>query len=147
MRQGVLAFKYQKEATASGMTALAGLPLSVELAQVAGLPQAIRRHVQARAGGQGWDDAPVILALVLLNLAGGEAVEDLGVLEKDAGLCTVLRKVETAGLSRRARDSLAQRWRQVRRRTVPSPWAVFRYLAGFHDPEEEARRQAHTAFI
>lgn len=147
MGQGVLAFQYQEEAAASGMTALAGLPLYVELAQVAGLPQAIRRHVQARAGGQGWDDAQVILALVLLNLAGGEAVEDLGVLEQDAGLCTVLRQVETAGLSRRARDSLARRWRQERRRTVPSPSAVFRYLAGFHDPEEEARRQAHTAFI
>ncbi len=147
MRQGLLAFQYEEEPTTGGMTALAGLPLYVELAQVAGGPQAIRRHVQARAGGQGWDDAQVILALVLLNLAGGEAVADLGVLEQDAGLCTVLRKVETYGLSRRAREALARRWRQVRGRTVPSSSAVFRYLAGFHDPAEEVRRQAHTAFI
>ena len=34
-----------------------------------------------------------------------------------------------------------------RRRSVPSPSAVFRYLSGFHDDEEEDRRQAHTAFI
>lgn len=147
MRQGVLPFQYQEEQAASGMTALAGLPLYVELAQVAGMPQSIRRHVQARAGAQGWEDAQVILALVLLNLAGGEAVEDLGVLEKDAGLCAVLRQVEGYGLSRRAREALGRRWRQARQRTVPSPSAVFRYLAGFHDPGEEARRVAHTAFI
>ena len=146
MRQGVLPFQYAGE-PASGMTALAGLPLYVELAQVAGLPQVIRRRVQARAGDQGWDDAQVILSLVLLNLAGGEAVEDLRVLEKDAGLCTVLGRVEEYGLSRRAREALRRRWRTPQQRTVPSPSAVFRYLAGFHDPAEEARREPHRAFI
>ena len=30
---------------------------------------------------------------------------------------------------------------------MPSPSAVFRYLARFHDEREENRRQAHTAFI
>ena len=38
-------------------------------------------------------------------------------------------------------------WRKERRRTVPSPSAVFRFLRAFHDEEEEKKRQPHTAFI
>lgn len=147
MRQGLLPFQYDEEKSGAGMTALAGLPLYLELAEAAGLAQAIGRHVPVRAGGQGWDDVQMVLSLVLLNLAGGEAVEDLGVLEKDEGLGAVLRRVEEHGLSRRAREALWRRWRKPRQRTVPSPSAVFRYLGAFHDPVEEARRRAHTAFI
>jgi hypothetical protein len=89
----------------------------------------------------------MITALVLLNLAGGESVDDLRVLEKDEGFCRVLRKVETHGMSRRERRRWERRWRKERTRSVPSPSAVFRYLGGFHQEEEERRRVAHTAFI
>ncbi len=37
MAQGVLPFKYEEEKTETGMTSLAGLPLYLDLAQVAGL--------------------------------------------------------------------------------------------------------------
>ena len=39
-----------------------------------GLTQPIGRHVRVRPA-QGWTDAEVVSALVLLNLAGGERVE------------------------------------------------------------------------
>jgi len=42
---------------------------------------------------------------------------------------------------------LERRWRKERRRTVPSPSAVFRYLASFHDRGEEKERRAGKAFI
>ena len=100
MPQGLLPFQYEEEKTGSGMTALAGLPLYLELAQVAGLPASLRRHVQV-AGSQGWDDVEVVLALLLLQLAGGEAVEDLRVLEHDAGFAAVLQRLEGYGRSRR----------------------------------------------
>ena len=84
---------------------------------------------------------------MLLNLAGGDSVDDLRMLEKDAGFCEVLGQVERYGLPRQERRALAQRWRKERRRAVPSPSAAFRYLAGFHEGAEELQRQPHRAFI
>lgn len=147
MAQGVLPFKYEEEKNSSGMTALAGLPLYLDLAQVAGLSQSIRKHLHVRKDSQGWTDSQVVMALVLLNLAGGDCVDDLRNLEADEGFCRVLRQVERHGLRRKARRALERRWRKERRRTVPSPSAVFRYLAKFHDPAQENFRRPGTAFI
>ncbi len=147
MSQGVLPFQYEEEKTSTGMTALAGLPTYLDLAGVAGLARSIGRHVRLRERGQGWTDSQMITSLVLLNLAGGDSVDDLRILEKDEGFSRVLRKAETHGMRRKERRATELRWRKERRRTVPSPSAVFRYLSGFHEQEEESKRQAHTAFI
>jgi hypothetical protein len=40
-----------------------------------------------------------------------------------------------------------KRWRKNRTRTVPSASAVFRYLAAFHEKEQEKQRQTGKAFI
>ena len=144
MAQGLLGFQYEEEKKVSGMTALGGLPLYVELAHAAGLGQSIQRHIRVQ-GSQGWTDSQVVLPLVMLNLAGGEAVDDLGILEKDAGFCAVLRKAETYGLTRQERRAQQRRWRKERQRTVPSPSVVFRYLGAFHNAGEEERRKAEEA--
>jgi hypothetical protein len=70
---------------------------------------------------------------VLLNLAGGESVSDLEVLEADEGFSRLLRRVEQHGLSRQERRQMERRWRKERTRSVPSATAVFRYLAGFEN--------------
>ena len=129
------------------MTALAGLPLYLDLAWVTGLVESTRRHLKLREGQQGWTDAQLVMALILLNLAGGEHVSDLEVLEQDPGFSRVLHRVETAGLSRPQRRALERRFRRERRRAVPSASAVFRYLAGFHDPEQERLRVPGKTFI
>ena len=129
------------------MTALSGLLTYVELMDAAGLRSSVERHVRLRKCGQGWTDSQIITSLILLNLAGGESVMDLEVLEKDAGLCRVLRDAETWGVGSRERRALKARWRVERRRSVPSDSAVFRYLERFHDAGEEAMREAHRAFI
>ena len=147
MKQGVLPFQYEQEKSSKGMTALSGLVTYLELMHVAGLRSSLERHVGLRESGQGWTDNQVVSSLILLNLAGGESVMDLDVLEKDAGLCRVLREVETSGMRRRERRALENRWRVERRRSVPSESSVFRYLDRFHDAGEEANRQAHRAFI
>ncbi len=55
--QGVLPFRYESEPTASGMTALAGLPPYLELAVVSGLTDSVRRHLRVCADqDQGWTD-------------------------------------------------------------------------------------------
>jgi len=145
MPQGVLSYKYEQEKQASGMTALAGLPVYLDLASVLGLGDHVRTHLTVKA--QGWTDEQVILSLILLNLAGGDCVDDLKILEKDEGFCKVLASVETKGLSRQKRRAMQRRWRKEQHRSVPSPSAVFRYLEAFHDPLEEAKREKGKAFI
>ncbi len=147
MAQGVLGFKYEAESRRAGMTALAGLPLYLELASVLKLGDWLNQQVGVRREGQGWTDAQVGLALILLNLAGGSCVEDLKQLEEDEGFCQVLRRVELAGLPRRQRRERERRWRKEKQRVVPSPSAVFRYLAAFHEDEQEQQRVEGKAFI
>ena len=72
MAQGILPFKYESEKKTTGMTALGGLPAYLDLAQVIGLSKSIQKHIRVRAGGQGWTDSQMVLAQVLLNLAGGK---------------------------------------------------------------------------
>jgi hypothetical protein len=97
MAQGILPFQYEFEKKPGGMTALAGLPLFVEFAYLMGLQRLIEGHVWARRGDKGWTDDQMIMALVLLNLAGGDCVDDLRVVEGDEGFCRVLREFEFYG--------------------------------------------------
>ena len=147
MSQGILPFKYEAEKKTTGMTALAGLPAYLDLARVIGLGQSIQRHLKVREGSQGWTDSQMMLSLVLLNLAGGDCVEDIRIVEADDGFCEVLKKAETHGLRRKERRSLIRRFRKEKTRTVPSPSAIFRYLSAFHDEQQEVKREAGKAFI
>ncbi len=127
MTQGVLPFKYEAEETENGMTALAGLPVYLDLAEVIGLSKSIQKHLKIRDNGQGWSDSQVVLSLVMLNLAGGDCVDDLRIVEADEGFCAILRKSEMHGLKRKVRRALERRWRKEKKRSVPSPSSVFRY--------------------
>lgn len=147
MTQGVLPFKYEKDKQGFGMTALGGLPAYLDLAYGAGIPRSIDKHVRIRAESQGWTDTEVIMSLVMLNLAGGDCVEDLNELEGDEGFCRILGKAVKHGLSGKQRRAMGSRWRKEKRRAVPSPSAVFRYLQGFHEEDEEDLRQEGKAFI
>ena len=147
MKQGVLPFQYEQEKSTTGMTALSGLVTYLELIHASGLKSSVERCVGLRECGQGWTDSQIVTSLILLNLACGESVSDLDVLDKDAGFCRVVHEVETWGMRRRERRALEERWRVERRRSVPSESAVFRYLEMFHDAGEEAMREAHRAFI
>lgn len=147
MAQGVLGFQYDEESTESNLTALGGLPLYLELAHVSGLMESIRSHLSVRDGGQGWTDTQVVMGLILLNLAGGESVSDLERVEQDEGFSRVLRRAELHGLPRPQRRELERRWHKERHRAVPSPSAVLRYLAEFHDAEQEKERVEGKAFI
>jgi len=84
---------------------------------------------------------------VLLNLAGGDCVDDIKTLEADEGFCEVLKKAEMHGLRRKVRRALLRRWRKEKTRAVPSASSIFRYLAKFHDVEQEQQRQPGKAFI
>ena len=147
MRQGVLPFQYVEERSSTGMTAMAGLGVYLDLFEAVGLRESVDRHVGVRREAQGWTDSQVATSLIVLNLVGGESVGDLRILEKDAGLGRMLSMAERHGMQGRERRALRRRWRTERRRNVPSPSSVFRYLSSFHDEQEEAKREPHKAFI
>lgn len=128
------------------MTSLAGLLLYLELACQLGLPQFVDQQLGLQ-GEQGWLDRQMVLAVVLLNLAGGDAVDDLERLEADQGLGLMFRQAEVSGLSKAQRRELASRFRKGRQRSFPSPTRVHEWLERFHDPDQEALRDAGTAFV
>ena len=127
--QGVLGFQYEAECAHGGLTSLAGLPLYLDLVHSSGLAAAIHRQVQV-AGRQGWLDIQMSLAVVFLNLAGGDCVEDLERLENDSGFAAILQAIERELLSRRATvvaAALAARTRTdgaIHRRHGRPGWSV-----------------------
>ena len=68
MAQGILPFKYEVEKKTTGMTALAGLPVYLDLAQAIGLSKSIQKHLKVRQGDQGWTDSQIVIALLLLYI-------------------------------------------------------------------------------
>ena len=146
MAQGLLPFQYEAEKSTVWTTALGGLPLYLDLVKSCGLVGSISEYVRV-AGRQGWLDIQMVLALMFLNLAGGDCLDDLERLEYDAVFKQVLRDIERGLLTRKERQGLRLRWRTKRTRVLPSPSAAGEWLARFHDTDEEKRREAGKAFI
>ncbi len=147
MTQGVLPYQYEPERNNTGLTSLAGLPAYLDLSQAIGLWKSIEKNLQGRKDSQGWTDSQMVMSFILLNLAGGDCMDDLEVVDKDEGFGRLLRRIENHGLSRKKRRELERRWRKEKKRSVPSPSAGFRYLSLFHDAEQEKLRQGGKAFI
>ena len=146
MAQGELGFKYEVENQGEGMTGMGGIGPYLDLACRSGMVRSIERHVKAR-GEQGWTDAESVLSLVMLNLVGGDCVEDVDRLESDKGFCRLFSKAVSQGLSWKGRRGLKRRWRKEKRRSVPSSSAIFRYLAEFHDRAQEGLRERGKALV
>jgi hypothetical protein len=148
MAQGALPYEYEVSRSASGLTALAGLPAVLDLVTVLGLARSIDQHVQLRKIARGWSDSQQVLSLMLLNLAGGDCVDDLERLQADDGFQRLLRQVEHLGRPRHERRELERRFRKGERtRAVPSPTACRHYLEGFCNHSEEAKRGQGSAFV
>lgn len=143
MAQSPLSFQYQGSSQ-DNFTAFAGLPLFLEMAQACGLTQAVE---QMQLKEQGWMDSQIIHSLLLLNIAGGDCVEDINHLEADKGLNKLLLMQEGKGMPRKIRRAYLKRFRRSKNRALPSPSSIRRYLETFHNKEEEGKRVAGTAFI
>ena len=147
MAQGVLPYKVEQEASPSGMTALGGLPAYLDLAKILNLAESVAEHVKARNNKQGWVDAEMVISLVLMQLAGGDCVDDIDRLQSDDGFCRILQavQIELLDLPRAERRQIQLRWRKEKRRAVPSPSSVFRFLNEFK--VDESKRVARKAWI
>jgi len=60
MGQGLLPFEYRQESRKAGGTAMAGMPLFLELACATGLWASVRYHVLVCSEKQGWTDEQVV---------------------------------------------------------------------------------------
>lgn len=114
-KQAILSYRMEGEPTRADLTGLSGLAPYLDLVCASGVIGAIEKHLSA-AGEQGWTDAQAVMSIVLLNLAGGECVDDLEHLEADAGLCKLVRWCENHTLPRRMRREMKSRWRKGRSR-------------------------------
>jgi len=61
---------------------------------------------------QGWRDWPIILSLILLNLVGGDCVDDIECLQQDKGLALICQQIETHGMKPRGRRIYEKGWRK-----------------------------------
>ena len=147
MRQEVLPYTFESAGPNRRATAHAGLCPYLELACAAGLFKSIREHVNVCSNEQGYTDEQIVMSLISLNLVGGECVDDLQILEDDDGFGKVFRMAERYHLSRDERRRFDKRFRKGRQRNTPSPSVVFRFLAEFHDADQEKLRKHATAFI
>src|SRR4030042_5808073 len=120
MTKGELAFKYEVDHQGAGMTGMGGIGPYLDLACRSGMVRSSERHVKARQGGQGWTDAEHVVSLVMLNLVGGDCVEDVDRLESDTGFCRLHSKAVSRGLSRKGRRGLKKRWRKENTRRGPT---------------------------
>ncbi len=142
----MLSYQYEAEPTATEITGYAGLLPYLELAYLLGVPRAVEAHVKA-GGTQGWRDSQHVLALLLLNLAGGDCMGDIQTLEADRGLCRMVRQAECHRLTRKERREQERRFRKGRVRTFPAPSRICEWLEQFHDPAQEQERVEGKAFI
>lgn len=105
------------------LTAHAGLALVSETMLALGLDELVRSQLHVRSRRRGYAEFDKLHAIVLVQAAGGECVEDVRVLERDAGL------------------------RRLLRRPWPSPDALHDFLAAFHAEGQMAQRPAEGAWI
>lgn len=147
MPQGILPFQYEIEDKGVGVTGLAGLPLYLDLGKAAKINDLINRYLGHLGPSQGWSTTQQIFAIILLNLSGGDCVDDLNRLNEDPGFCKILRQADVYRFGRRKRRALEKRWRKEQFRSIPSPSSTHRFLSLFHNSETELDRQEQTAFI
>lgn len=147
--QGVLPFRFEADGTKNGLTSYAGLLPYLDLIEAMGVGRSLRTRLGGvvRRRRSGFAEAQLVMSLILMQLAGGEAVSDIRQLTQDRGLCKLMVRAAYPRLGRKGRRRIERAVRKGRQSVVPSPSSIFRFLNAFHDEEEMARREDGTAWI
>lgn len=123
MGQGLLPFRFEPAPRPMDLTAHAGLPLVAETLLALGVDALVRDGLRLRTRQRGYAEFDKLQAIVLIQAAGGDCVEDVRVLARDPGLTRLLH------------------------RRFPSPDALHDFLARFHDEAQMAQRPSTGAWI
>lgn len=150
LTQNILPVNVKNDGYLNGLTGLGGFLVYLDLISACKLWKSFEHHVHARSGRQGWTDSQVCIALILLNLAGGDCVRDIRTLESDDGFCRLFNLAQQRDLRGKGRKKFNRLFRSKTNRSLPAESSVFRYLESFHDEEQEILRrspEAPKAFI
>jgi len=142
----LLHYNYEIDPIGSKMSGFGGMMPYFDLIGLLKIPQIVDNFM-GTGGEQGWMDRQHVLTGIILNLAGGDCVDDILKLENDKGLCAIMKELECAGLSRIEKKLFDKRFRKGRTHTFSSATAIRNWLCDFHNVEEEGKRLAKTAFI
>lgn len=123
MGQGILPFVFEAAPQPMELTARAGLTLVSETMLALGLDELVRTRLPLRERQRGYSEFDKLHAVVLVQAAGGECVEDVRILARDAG------------------------WLRLVDRAWPSPDTLHDFLAAFHDEAQLVQRPADGAWI
>lgn len=127
LTQRLLNIQYEIEKKVNGLTSFAGMGLYFDLFKVLELPGHLRRDIGKQPGKQGYTDDVIVLTIILINLLGGDCVDDVERLESDEGIRKLFQKLVTK------RYQSGKRLRRRTGRVFPSPSVIFRYLERFDD--------------
>lgn len=146
MSQGVLPLRFEEEKGDPKITGHAGLVLYLDILKKMNFKEMIRQHLNTEKKAQGWPAEWILISLILMNLAGGESVSDMRILEKDNGLHRILEYIG-GRKGKFGRGRYNQLFRNGKKNNVPSESCIFRYLECFQNEEEESKRESGKAFI
>jgi hypothetical protein len=91
-----------------------------------------------------WKPSDIVLALVLVNLAGGEHGEDLRILESDAGFCSLMKRSSKVGRTKEERRALQISKEERGRGVFPSHSTVFWFLNEDGEEDLASHGQSHA---
>jgi hypothetical protein len=107
--QGILPFAFEAAQQPMDLTAFAGLTLVSETMLALCLDDMVQERLQLRKRRQGYNQFDKLHALVLVQAARGDCLEDVRIPARDAGLVRLLG------------------------RSLPSPDSLHDFLGAFHD--------------
>jgi len=132
----VFSVKYEEEEKENCLSSFGGIPVFLEFLKGIGFDLMVSSKLKPKSN-QGYHPLHFILAVILINLTGGESVSDVENIENDSGLKRFFRKFEKKfkGLAGRV-------FRRGRKRVFPSISRLFGFLDRFNSPDEEKERRS-----
>jgi hypothetical protein len=145
MHQFRLPFKYEEEKKGSGLTGQAGLPLYLELLYSLNINKVLQKYLDKDVHENClWVPSRIVMSLLLLNLVGGNHVDDMRMLQSDAGFSILLNKITSSSLDRKHRHKLLKLTKRQNIGSVPCASTIFRFLKqdGIDELEERGQGKA-----
>jgi len=129
MPQKLLGYKYEESKRSSALSGYAGLPVFLDFLRGLQIDRVMRQELDtAEHSDCLWKPSEIVANLLLLNLSGGENVDDLHRLQADSGISRLLEKYNEAGLCAAALRKRRELKRRQSAGSVPAPSTVFRFL-------------------
>ncbi|RPI73418.1 MAG: IS1380 family transposase [Geobacteraceae bacterium] len=136
MSQQLLNFQYEQEKKERSLTSFAGIGPYFDLFKILKLSSLLNKKIGVSQGEQGYRDSEIGISLILINLVGGDCVEDVERLEADEGLKKFFQKLTGEGFRYKSR------FRRGTHRGFPSQSAIFRYLEQFDNGSDGKKGKA-----